>query len=515
MKTNFILILLYLPFVIFAQHGQQNNSINITVEELKDHMYYLASDALKGRMPGEEGYLKAVEYAVTQFKQSSLKPLFINENGDSTYLQAIQFEKHTWDSSNTMVIWNNNSKQQQFKQGINYVMVMGKPFDVTKVEGEVVFVSAGIREPDYGLDNYANADVKGKWVVTYINVRWLDKFLPQTVIKEKYTNPATYNKLVFQNAREAGAIGVLAIADKQYSANFKMLAKVFNQQILAKKVSDTFFNAEFPVVLLDSAITASLFTEPGNNPSVNDTLYNSFELKNMSITLNKNAHLQEFESYNVGAMYPGNDPTLKEEYITVGAHLDHIGTMDDLVFNGADDNASGSIGVIEIAEEIAQKRPKRPVLFLLFTAEEMGLIGSEFYVLQPPVPLSQIKININLDMISRSDGDVAKGIAPMILDKSSNLKNELIETYQKFPYVELDWAYADSSAISGLSDHFSFHKRSIPTVFFSSGLHSDYHNIGDDAEKVDYEFFMKNCHLIYQLVYDLSNKEKLQLLTAE
>jgi hypothetical protein len=288
MKTNCVLLLLYFPFIIFAQHGQKNNSINITVEELKDHMYYLASDALKGRLPGEDGYLKAVEYAVSQFNQPGLKPLFVNENGDSTFLQAIQFEKHTWDSTNSMIIQKKNSKKQEFKQGISYVIVAGKPFDVTKMKGEVVFVSAGIREPDYGLDNYANADVKGKWVVTYSNVTWLEKFLPQTVIQEKYSNPASYNNLIFQNAREAGAIGVLAIADKQYSANFKMLAKVFNQQTLTKKATDTFFNAEFPVVLVDSTTTASLFTEPGNNPSVNDTLYNSFELKNMSITLNKN-----------------------------------------------------------------------------------------------------------------------------------------------------------------------------------------------------------------------------------
>src|SRR5690606_34250840 len=112
---------------------------------------------------------------------------------------------------------------------------------------------------------------------------------------------------------------------------------------------------------------------------------------------------------------------------------------------GADDNASGSIGVIEIAEEMAQKGSMRPILFLLYTAEEMGLIGSEYFVLNPPVPLSQIKVNVNLDMISRSDGDVENGLAPIYMDEmNAILKNEIIEVNRKFPYVELDWAYADT-----------------------------------------------------------------------
>lgn len=509
----FLTLLIYLPFWVSAQNQQQNSSSNITIDELKDHMYYLASDDLKGRLPGEDGYQKAVEYAVSQFKQSNLKPLFIDENGDSTYLQKIEFGKHIWDTANTMVIQKKKTKKQEFKQSINYIIFSGKPFDVTKMEGEVVFVSAGIREPEYGLDNYANVDVKGKWVITYINAKWLDKFLPESLIKEKYTNAVRYNKLVFENAREAGAIGMLSIADKQVLPYFKMLADANKQQINAQKVDADFLNVAFPLVMIDSVITASLFAEPKFNPFENDTLYESFELKDIKITLNKNATFHEFNSYNVGALLPGNDSFLQEEFITLGAHLDHIGTMDNLAFNGADDNASGSIGVIEIAEEMAQRGSKRPVMFLLYTAEELGLIGSGHFVLQAPVPLSQIKVNINLDMISRSDGDVENGIAPICADKmNTNLKKEIIEINQKFPFAELDWAYADSSHYASSSDHFSFHKSNIPAVFFFSGVHPDYHNFGDDPDKIDYEYFRNNCRFVYQLVYSLSNKEKLELV---
>lgn len=519
MKTKSLFtLILFLPIMMIAQNEHQNNTSNITIDELKDHMYYLASDALKGRLPGEDGYQKAVEYAVSQFKQSNLKPLFIDENGDSTYLQKISFEKYVWDAENSMIIQKDKTKKQEFKQGMNYVLLRGKPFDVTKLEGDAVFVSAGIREPEYGLDNYANVDVKGKWVITYsrAQVKWLDKFLPSSVIKEKYTNPATYIDTKDQNAMEAGAIGMIAIVNKQRLPRFKMIAEVLKQKIVTPKADTDVLNAEFPIILVDSIVAATLFTKPENNPFENDTLYESFELKNTKITVIKNATIHEFDSYNVGALLPGNDSSLKEEYITLGAHLDHLGTSDEFIFTGADDNASGSIGLIEIAEEMAQTGSKRPVLFLLYTAEEMGLIGSEYFVLNPPVPLSQIKVNINLDMISRSDGDVEKGIAPIYADEiNTNLKNEIIEINREFPFVELDWAYADSSIVTSSSDHFSFHKRNIPAVFFFSGLHPDYHTSRDVPEKVDYEYFMNNCRFVYQLVYGLSNKEKLQLLPTD
>ncbi len=515
MKIKLFTPFIFLSIITFAQNEQQNNTSGITINELKDHMYYLASDALKGRLPGEDGYQKAVEYAVSQFKQSNLRPLFIDENGDSTYLQKISFEKYIWDTENNMIIQKEKTKKQEFKQSMNYVLFSGKPIDVTKLEGDAVFVSAGIREPEYGLDNYANTDVKGKWVIAYSQVTWLDKFLPTAVIQEKYTNPFTYYNTINQYAIEAGAIGMIGIAGKQLLPHFKMFAEAHKQQIVVQKADINLINAEFPIVVVDSSFAASLFTKPENNPFDNDTLYESFELKNTKITLNKNATIHEFDSYNVGALLPGNNPSLKEEYITLGAHLDHLGTRDDNIFNGADDNASGSIGVIEIAEEMAQKGSKRPVMFLLYTAEEMGLIGSEYFVLHPPVPLSQIKVNINLDMISRSDGDVRNGVAPIGADEiNTSLKDEIKEINQKFPFVELDWAYADTSDISSRSDHFSFHKRNIPTVFFFSGFHPDYHKLGDVPEKVDYDYLLNNCQFIYQLVYSLSNKEKLQLIPA-
>lgn len=516
MNTKFILtLLIFLPFIIFAQNEQQNNTCNITIEELKDHMYYLASDDLKGRYTGEAGYNKAVEYAVSQFKRAGLKPIIVDKNGDSTFLQRVPFIKYNWDSTNTIIIKKKKVKHK-LKQSVNYALLSGKPFDQTKLQGDVVFVSAGLREPEYGIDNYANVDVKGKWVVTYLDAKWLDKFLPENIIAEKYTDAKTYNNIIFKNAKDAGAIGMIGVISKKMLPHFPKWTEVYKQLIKVKGVESDFLNVDYPLLVIDSVFTTALFDKTGFNPIENDTLYESFELNKTKLTLNKNALVSEFDSYNIVAKYEGEEPSFKNEYLTLGAHLDHIGTMDGAAFNGADDNASGSIGVMEIAEEIKLSGSKRPVLFILYTAEEMGLLGSEYFVSNSPVQLSQIMVNINLDMISRSDGDVEKGIAPINANKIDEvLKNEIINTHNKYPLVEIDWAYADTTQFAGSSDHYSFHKKGIPSVFFFSGDHADYHDIGDDPEKIDYDFFAKNCRFVYHLLHELGNKEKLQLLPAD
>lgn len=502
---------IFFPFVILAQNTLKENSNTITIEELKDHMYYLASDDLKGRLPGENGYNKAVEYAVSQFKRAGLKPIIVDENGDSTFLQKVSFESYTWDSTNTITVKKKKGKQV-FKQSLNYVIFEGKPYEQTKMEGDIVFVSAGIREPEYGIDNYANVDVKGKWVVTYYDVKWLEKFLPEKVIREKYTSVVTYNNIIFKNARDAGAIGIIFVANKQMLPYFPLVAESNKQLTKLKGAESEFLNIDIPLLFIDSVFTRTLFNESILNPLLNDTIYKSFELDKTKITLKKNVTISEFDSYNIVALKEGDDISLKHEYLSIGAHLDHIGAMNGAVFNGADDNASGSIGVMEIAEEIAQTGSKRPILFILYTAEEAGLLGSQFFVENPPVPLPQIKVNINLDMISRSDGDVEKGIAPFYANKIDDaLKNEIIETRNKFPFTELDWVYADTVRFASLSDHYSFNKKGIPSVFFFSGEHPDLHNFGDDPEKVDYDFFLNNCRFIYHLIYDLANKTNLQL----
>ena len=136
----------------------------------------------------------------------------------------------------------------------------------------------------------------------------------------------------------------------------------------------------------------------------------------------------------------------------------------------------------------------------------MGLLGSYFLTEKPPIPIENIKVNINLDMLGRSDGDVQHGIAPVSTDTIDKiLKDNIINVQQKYPLVDLDWAYADTSMFKKGSDHYPFHLKGIPSVFFFNGPHPDSHSPSDDANKIDYEYLQKNCQFVYHLIMELAN----------
>ena len=219
---------------------------------------------------------------------------------------------------------------------------------------------------------------------------------------------------------------------------------------------------------------------------------------------------KEFISNNIIGFVEGTDPELKNEYVTVGAHLDHV-KYGDKVYNGADDNASGSVGVIEIAEAIAMNPPKRSVIFLLFTGEEMGLIGSRYFLNNPPVPLDNIVANINLDMIGRTGRGLDQEKKEHILRYSSKVSPEFKKFVKKVNKKTINWplVYKEDKDSPGGSDHMSFLRKDIPAIFFFSGLHSDLHRPGDDADKIEYEKMQKICQLVYELTMELGKLDKI------
>jgi Zn-dependent M28 family amino/carboxypeptidase len=202
----------------------------------------------------------------------------------------------------------------------------------------------------------------------------------------------------------------------------------------------------------------------------------------------------------------GSDPILKKEYITLCAHLDHLGNQLGEVMNGADDNASGSVGVLEIAEALAMSKPARSVICMLFSGEELFLIGSHYLTENSPVPIENIIANVNLDMIGCSDTDI-KALAPIGAGRITSKFKEIITRVNDMTQnLAIDWAYADTSRYVNMSDHYPFHLKKIPAVFFFSGDNADIHMPTDDAEKIDYEFFQKSCQLVYEIVMKLANR---------
>jgi hypothetical protein len=503
------LYLISLFSLCFAPLSAQNNNISegaesITIAELRDHMFYLASNELEGRQSGTAGYDKAAQYVVSQLRQAGLSPLVKDKNSTLSYYQEFTIDKYSPGQNNKIIIAQGADKRTYAFED-NFIIGYGGPFEIKELSGGLVFVGAGIKEPEYGIDDYKDLDVKGKWAVMLEDMpAYIRKKLPKDVL-QKYLYHPENERLIAERAKDAGAIGLILIPDSFNADEWEMTATAYHDFNTLPGIGQFFLTSELPTVIIDSSMIDFLFSREKYNPLRNKEQYKSFVFRNSVIRLQKEYNLSTIRTANVVALIEGSDPVLKNEYITLCGHLDHMGIWHNEVMNGADDNASGSAGVLEIAEALAKSKPKRSIICILCAGEELGLLGSSYFTENPPVPLNNIIVNINLDMIGSSDTDI-KALAPIgagrITSKFKEIITKVNDMTQNLP---IDWSYADTSRYVNMSDHYTFHLKKIPAVFFFSGDNADIHMPSDDPEKIDYDFFQKSCQLVYEIVMELAN----------
>lgn len=224
-------------------------------------------------------------------------------------------------------------------------------------------------------------------------------------------------------------------------------------------------------------------------------------------------------SYNLLGFIKGSE--FPNEVIVISAHSDHIGKRDDgQIYNGADDNGSGTVGVMEIARAFKNARdngetPKRSILFLHVTGEEIGLYGSDYYTQNPVYPLENTICNLNIDMIGRVDPDKINNPEYIYLIGSDKISTELHmiseKANAKYTQLELDYTYNDDNDPNRFyyrSDHYNFAKNGIPVIFYFNGVHEDYHDIGDTADKIDYDLLAKRSQLVFYTAWEIANSEE-------
>jgi hypothetical protein len=505
---NKLIILLTFGLLSGSISGQKSiisgGAESITIAELRDHMFYLASDELEGRMTGTEGYNKAAQYCVTQFRQAGLSPICIGENPILSYYQEFMIDKYSPGQNNKISILKGTDKQT-FSFEDNFIVYYGGPFETGELTGDLVFVGTGIRETEYGIDDYINLDVKGKWVVMFENLPGnIRQRFPQQ-LWQKYHYVPESRQLRVKAAKVEGAAGIIFISEYIASDRWKGLVTAFHDFDALSGLNNPFLDYVLPVVIIDSVMTSYLFSGQEYNPFDNPKESKSFELKQCKLSLRKDYSHSNFQTANVIGLVEGSDPILKNEFVTLTAHLDHMGIVKGEVMNGADDNASGSAGVLEIAEALVLSKPRRSIICILCAGEELGLLGSFYFSEHTPVSFNNIIANINLDMIGSSDTDV-KGLAPFGSGRiNQGLRDIISKVSEKTKYPALNWAYADTARYLNMSDHYHFHLKGIPSVFFFSGDNADIHLPTDDAEKIDYDFFQKSCQLVYEVVMELAN----------
>ena len=486
LRTFFISTILLLSGVAFAQKSPE-----ITAKDLKADVYYLASDSLKGRKPGTPGANLAAEYIRKKFTVSGLK--LLAEKGFQ-YFEIV---------SDVNLGEKNSLTFQGFEGVVKKDFIPLAYSSNGEVNQPVVFVGYGfdIDQDSLKWKDYAGVDVKGKWVMILRADPELDnmesKFIPYTELRSKILT-----------AKDHGAAGVLVVSPVALDKDDKLIQLTSDNNDVTSGI---------PVINIKRDVANLLLQASGFRiDSLENILNKSKKPRSIEIATvvdgTASIVLKREKTENVIGMLEGKDPVLKNEIIVIGAHYDHLGfggtgsgsRMPDTVaiHNGADDNASGTAMVMELAGKLAsvKKGIKRSIIFVSFSGEEMGLLGSKYFVDHCPVEMKKIKAMFNFDMVGRFDKE--KNAISISGTGTSAESDSIIKMYEK----GLPFTVTHSPDGYGPSDHASFYAANIPVFYFSTGAHTDYHTPFDDAEKLNYDKEKEIGDFAFNIILNIDKK---------
>jgi len=473
----------------------------ITEAELKEALYVYASDEFEGRDTGEPGQKKAIEFLKKHYLDLKIPSALPNDD----YFQEVPL-KRTFAPEITM-----NINGKDYKVVDDFISFSGSNGKL--IIDDVIYAGYGIEDEKYS--DYKDLDVAGK-VVLYKNGE--PKNADGTYIisgTDKSTGKWSNLRQEFRSksaiAKEKGATAVL-----YYNPDsFGMLAQRFGKGRTSMGLKETAKDAEVEekemhFMLVNTSLAEALVADIASNSKAQTVKASG----NISYTAAK----EDFNSENVVAYIKGSEKP--DEYIVISAHLDHVGVQDGKIYNGADDDGSGSVSVLEIAEAFKMaadngQTPKRSVVFLHVTGEEKGLLGSRYYTDMDPIfPLENTVANLNIDMIGRTDPKRTEGDRNYIYligsDKlSTDLHNISEEVNKNFTNVELDYTYNDKDDPNRFyyrSDHYNFAKNNIPVIFYFNGTHDDYHQHTDTPDKIEYDLLENRTRLIFHTAWELANR---------
>ena len=433
-----------------------------------DHVRYLSSDELKGRATGTPELDKAAKYIAAKFKSFGLKPVA------GSYLQTFQVttQMKIGDGTRFAYTLDGATSALKLKEGFQVVGASS----AGAFEGPVIFAGYGITAPEYSYDDYAGLDVKGKVVLIW-------RYEPQQFDeKSKFAgrNETAHSQFFTKgiNARMHGAKAVILVNPSFNRTDDPMdtfgssggQASIPFLQIRADEVEKWFKAAGKSVKEVGEGIDKDLQPRSFAFP------------ESLKVEAKIDLEREQHKTSNVTGYLPGQT----DEYIVIGAHYDHLGLGDNHslgkvgeIHHGADDNASGTAGVLELAHWFSkQPKQKRGILFMTFTGEELGLLGSGYYVGHPELPLEKCAAMINMDMIGR----IRDSKVFLAGSGTGASFKELIDGVKGKYDLKLDLS---ETAGYGSSDHTSFTTKQVPVLFFFSGLHGDYHKPTDTWDKID------------------------------
>ncbi len=480
-------IFLILFIAVLAACSQKFNP-EITVQELKESVGYLASDSLKGRKPGEPGDLLAATFIRQKFENAGLELLFDNGFQKFNLVTSAQLGE-----GNTLNV--NDSSFEVEKDFLPYSFSAN-----SEVSAKAVFAGFGLEVDRDTLqwDDFKGVDVAGKWLIALQGDPDIDN--PESPFVE-FSSERSKALL----ASDKNAAGLILVAGVKFSEKDELSSLFFDKNSSRYSI---------PVIQVTRQTVDQMLSGIGETIEGLETKMMA-ESKSINLAIDAevsakvNVTQNETESQNVVALLPGIDPVLKDEYVVVGAHFDHLGMggpgsgsreLNELaIHNGADDNASGVATIIELAEKFAgEKNNKRSLLFVGFGAEEMGLVGSKAFVNHAPVETDKMVAMFNFDMVGRLD--TASNALSIGGTKTALESEDILNRFN----TGFDLALSPEGI--GPSDHASFYLQNIPVFFVSTGAHPDYHTPNDDAHLINYEGMKKVADYSYALISEVSNR---------
>ncbi len=456
--------------------------IDLTPEQYISHITFLAHDALGGRGTGSDGIDIAAGYIAGQFAAAGLNP----GGADGTFFQPFQIDRGP-------KLGDDNRLDIEGVDASPKILTDYTPFGFSTegdFSGNVSFVGYGITAPSSGRDDYAGIDVTNQVVLML-------RRQPPDIDADDNTNHATFEHKA-KLALEHGASAVMIVNQDPGEDGVDGLMRFRSR-------GDEY---GLPVLHVKRGLADAMLSA-GGLPSITELQTKidashdpvSASVKGVHISGTVGFEANELEARNVIGVLPGMG-SRKDEYVVIGGHYDHLGDTGGRIHNGADDNASGTAGVIETCRALAKLSYRdRSVICMAFTGEEMGLLGSRHYVEKPTVDIESIVAMINMDMIGRVTPD----------DEANRLGIQGLGTGDTFHEIinrrtdELGIPFIPDESAKGPSDHDSFYRKGVPSIFFFTGVHEDYHQPGDDVEKINAEGAAQIVDLVYRIAVDLIN----------
>jgi Zn-dependent M28 family amino/carboxypeptidase len=527
--TNCLIITCLLNISTLYVYSQKavTGTKTITSSDLESHVSFLASPFLKGRLNGGEELEIAGQYLATQAKLIGLKPA----NGNS-YFQPYTIIEKLIDPVKTTVQVITGQKDTLKSSLPLYQLLPSGPSDFT-IDGDVLFAGYGLKIDKYNYNDFEGVSPEGKILLVMDRAptsadgkRFLFEGTPWSSFMGIQAKLST---LLFSKAK-----GILVVVDpksgfRSFDEQYPGISREYSSSKSLKGENPMIM--DFPgmpkIIFIHRSIADELFKGTGHSlEEIQQTIDSelkphSFQITGKKIFINEVSISKEKVLNNVAGFIEGRDPEIKNEVVIFSSHYDHIGEHGGIINTGADDDASGCAALLSMAEafQSLEQKPLRSILFLWFSGEEIGLYGSKSYVDNPLFPLKNTIVDLNMDMIGRVRG-VADSTSDtpvsgpdtvfVITDNQSKDLLDIANEIDKKSLLSFDYSLSGKDNPLHLfqrSDHFNFVKNDIPVVFFTTGLHADYHTPQDVIEKVDFKKMELITKTMYEIGFTIANKK--------